>query len=71
MSLSKTYIRDGNRRIIGSVTTGYSDTSSVTRDEENCITGRSNERFDTTRDSGGNLVSTNSADPGLLIGRKK
>jgi hypothetical protein len=27
--------------------------------------------FHTTRDGHGNLVSTNSPDPGLLIGRKK
>ena len=71
MSLSKRYVRDGNRRIIGSVTTGYSDTSSVARDEENCITGRTSERFQTTRDEYGKLVSTNSADSGLLIRHKK
>ena len=71
MSLKKEYVRDGNRRMIGSVTTGYSDTSSVVRDEENDITGRTNERFNTTRDTHGKLVSTNSADPGLLIGRKR
>jgi hypothetical protein len=71
MSLKKEYVRDGNRRLIGSVTTGYSDTSSVVRDEENCITGRTSERFQTTRDADGKLVSTNSADPGFLIERKK
>jgi hypothetical protein len=71
MSLSKRYVRDGNRRIIGSVTTGYIGTSTVVRDEENCITGRTSERFQTTRDVHAKLVATNSADPGLLIGRKK
>lgn len=71
MSLSKKYVRDGERRIIGSVTTGYSDTSSVVRDEDNGITGRTNERFQTTREADGKIVSTNSADPGFLIGRKK
>ena len=71
MSLEKKYIRDGNRKIIGSVTTGFDDTSSVVRDEENCISGRTNERFQTTRDAHGKLISTNSADPGLLVGRKK
>jgi len=71
MSLSKTYIRDGSRRIIGSVTTGFDDTTAVVLDECNQITGRTNERFDTTRDAHGNLVSINSSDPGLLIGRKK
>jgi hypothetical protein len=37
--LKKYFIRDGSRKIIGSVTTGYSDTSSVVRDERNRITG--------------------------------
>ena len=69
--LKRDFIRDGSRRIIGSVTTGYSDTSSIVRDERNNINGRTNERFHTTRYAHGKLVSTNSADPGLLIGRKK
>jgi YD repeat-containing protein len=69
--LKKHYVRDGSRRIIGSVTTGFDDTTAVVRDEDNQITGRTNERFDTTRDAHGKLVSINSADPGLLIGRKK
>ena len=71
MSLEKTYVRDGKRRIIGSVTSGYSDESAAVRDEDNGITGRSSDRFHTTRDGHGNLVSTNTADPGLLINRKK
>jgi hypothetical protein len=69
--LKKDYVRDRNRKVIGSVTTGFSDTSSVVRDESNRITGRTNERFHTTRDRHGSLVSINSSDPGLLIGRKK
>jgi len=68
--LKKEFIRDGTRRIIGSVTTGYSDTSAIVRNEENRIAGRTSERFHTTRDSHGNLVSVNSSDPGLLIRRK-
>jgi hypothetical protein len=71
MSLKKEYVRDGKRRIIGSVTSGFSDTSSVVRDEKNQIAGRTSEKFRTTRDNHGNLVSINSPDPGLLIGRKK
>ena len=71
MSLTKEYVRDGKRQIIGSVTSGFSDTSSVVRDEKNQITGRTSEKFRTTRDNHGNLVSINSPDPGLLIGRKK
>jgi hypothetical protein len=72
MSLSKKYVRDGNRRIIGSVTTGFSGgTSDVVRNEQNQITGRTSELFHTTRDGSGRLVSTNTSDPGLVIGRKK
>lgn len=71
MSLSKKYVRDGNRRIIGSVTSGYSDSSAVVRDENERIAGRTNEQFHTTRDAHGNLVSADSSDPGLLIRRKK
>ena len=71
MSLQKEFIRDGKRRIIGSVTSGFSDESAVVRDEDNKLSGRTSERYDTTRDDHGNLVSINTADPGLLIGRKK
>ena len=71
MSLKKEYVRDGKNRIIGSITSGYSDTSSVVRDEDEQIAGRTSERFNTVRDTQGNLVSINSADPGLLIGCKK
>jgi len=68
--LKKDFIRDGSRKIIGSVTSGYSDTSAVVRDEGNGIAGRTSDRFRTPRDSHGNLVSANSSDPGLVIRRK-
>lgn len=68
--LRKNFIRDGNRRIIGSVTTGYSDTSKAVRDDHNRIAGRTSDLFNTLRDAHGNLVSTNSPDPGLLIRKK-
>jgi hypothetical protein len=71
MSLTKRYVRDGKSRIIGSITSGYSDTSSVVRDAHEQIAGRTNERSNTVRDAHGSLVSINSSDPGLLIGRKK
>ena len=71
MSLQKEFIRDGKRRIIGSVTSGFSDESAVVRDEDNKLSGRTSERYDTTRDDHGNLVSINSADPGLLLGKRK
>jgi hypothetical protein len=41
------------------------------RDAHGQIAGRTNERFNTVRDAHSNLVSINSSDPGLLIGRKK
>ncbi len=69
--LKKHYVRDGKRKLIGSITNGFSDTSAVVRDEVNRITGRTSERFHTTREGQGNLVSVDASDPGLLIGRKK
>ena len=71
MSLEKKYIRDGRNRVIGSVTTGFSDESAVVRDEDGDTLGRTSDRFHTTRDAHGNLVSLNTSDPGLLINRKK
>ena len=70
--LKKEYVRDAEHRIIGSVTSGYSGAfDAIVRDEHEQITGRTSERFHTTRDERGGLVSTNTADPGLLINRKK
>ena len=67
MTLEKKVVRDGRGQIIASITTGFNDESSVVRDAQNQIVGRTSERFHTTRDVHGNLVSRNSADPGLLI----
>ncbi|HEV2397465.1 MAG TPA: hypothetical protein VGS27_11030 [Candidatus Sulfotelmatobacter sp.] len=69
MSLT-TYVRDGNRRIIASITSGFSDQTEVVRDDSNLITGKINHRFENTRDAHGNLVSVDTPDPGLLIKRK-
>jgi hypothetical protein len=71
MSLSKLFVRDGKQQIIGSVTTGFSDSSCVVRDNSGNILGRTSERFSNTRDSSGRLVSSNTPDPGLLFNRKK
>ena len=72
MSLKKEYVRDGKRRIIGSVTTGYVGSfETIVRDEQNDINGRTSEQFKTTRDEHGKLVSNNTADAGLLIGKNK
>jgi len=70
--LKKEYIRDGRRRVIASITSGFSGgTTDVVRDEHNEISGRTSDQFQTTRDENGGLISTNSSDPGLLIKRKK
>jgi hypothetical protein len=68
MSLKKEFIRDGSRRIIGSVTSGYRDGTEVVRNADNGIIGKVNHRFSNTRDAHGKLVSINTPDPGLLIG---
>jgi hypothetical protein len=46
-------------------------TISCRNDDRNGITGRTSDLFHSTRDGRGNLVSTNTSDPGLLINRKK
>ena len=72
MSLKKEFVRDGSRRIIGSITTGYTGSfETLVRDAHEHIIGRTSESFGTTRDEHGKLVSINTADPGLLIGRHK
>jgi hypothetical protein len=71
MSLTKTYVRDGNRKIIASITSGFSDETEIVRDGENHVVGKVNHRFENTRDARGNLVSVDTADPGLLIGSRK
>ena len=71
MTLNKTWVRDGRKQTIGSVTAGFDDSSTVVRDNGGATLGRASERFHNTRDSSGRLVSSNTADPGLLINRKK
>jgi YD repeat-containing protein len=66
--LKKNVIRDGKNRVIGSVTTGYAGGSSIVRDAEGHLLGKTSELFHTTRDSQGRLVSTNTPDAGLLFG---
>jgi hypothetical protein len=71
MSLKKEYVRDGKRQIIGSITSGFSDESAIVRDGDNKLSGRTSERYDTTRDDHDNLVSIDHADAGLLLGKRK
>jgi len=69
--LKKQYIRDGKRRIIGSVTTGFRGAfETLVRDEHERTVGWTSEKFHTTRDEHGRLVSLNTADPGLLLKRR-
>jgi len=70
MGLKKDYVRDSNKQTIGSVTTGFSDSSSVVRDNSGNTVGRTSDRFSNTRDSSGKLVSSNTPDPGLLFPKK-
>ncbi len=70
--LRKSYVRDGHNRVIGSVTSGFTGAfDSLVRDEHDHVVGRTSQRFGTSRDAEGHLVSTNTADPGLLFYRKR
>jgi len=62
----KTWIRNGRNQIIGSITEGFSDTSSIVRDARNRIAGRTSDRFNVTRTNDG-IRSINDSDPGLLL----
>ena len=69
MPLKIEYIRKSGQ-ILGSVTSGYSDESTTVRDRSGRVLGHTSDKFHTTRDSNGKLVSTNTASPGLLIKKK-
>jgi YD repeat-containing protein len=66
--LKRNVIRDGHNRVIGSVTSGFAGGSSLVRDAEGRLLGKTSELFHNTRDSQGKLVSTNTPDAGLLFG---
>lgn len=70
--LKKTYVRNGNGgKLLGSITSGFSNGMSVVRDMHDNILGTSYSRQQVTRRGvSGSLVSINSADPGLLIPKK-
>jgi hypothetical protein len=70
MALTKTYIRDGRNKIIGSVTDGYAQDTSIVRDGEGRVLGRTSGLFHTTRRTDGSIASIDTADPGLLIPQK-
>lgn len=70
MTLKREIVRRSGE-VLGSITNGYSDGSATVRSSTGRVTGHTSDRFNTTRDSNGKLVSTNTASPGLLIPRKK
>ncbi len=70
--LKKEYIRDGKRRIIGSVTNGFQGAfETLVRDESERVLGWTSRKFHTTRDGRGALVSLNTPDAGLLLKRHR
>lgn len=69
MALKIDYIRKSGE-LIGSVTSGFSDGTTTVRDRGGKVLGHTSDRFHTTRDAAGRLVSTNTASPGLLFQKK-
>lgn len=69
MALKIDYLRKSGQ-ILGSVTSGFSDDSATVRDRGGRVLGHTSDRFCTTRDSSGKLLSTNTASPGLLIPKR-
>lgn len=65
-----TFIRDGKNQIIGTTTSGFSDDTTLARDRDNRILGRSSDRFNNTRDADNRLISRNTSDTGLLFRRR-
>jgi hypothetical protein len=68
MPLEKKYIRNGRNQLVGSVTSGYSDSTEIVRDDKGRVLGKTNRNFSTTRDVRNRLVSIDTADAGLLFG---
>jgi YD repeat-containing protein len=66
--LKKTLIRDGKNRLMGSVTSGYAGGSSLVRDADGRLLGKTSEKFHSTRDAEGKIVSINTPDAGLFFG---
>jgi hypothetical protein len=66
--LKKKAVRDGRNRLIGSVTAGFADGSSIVRDAEGRLLGKTSDKFHNARDARGKLVRTNTPDAGLLFG---
>jgi hypothetical protein len=69
MSSNRRLVRDGKNKLIASVQSGFGD-SELVKDVRGKILGRTNEHFHQTRDANNKLVSTSTADAGLLIRKK-
>jgi len=69
MPLTKTYVRNGNRTIIASITSGFSNNTEIVRESTTTSLARSTTTL-ATHGMPGKLVSVDTADPGLLIKRK-
>jgi hypothetical protein len=68
MPLEKKYIRNGRNQLVGSVTSGYSDSTEIVRDDKGKLLGKTNRNFSTTRNVRNRLVSIDTPDAGLLFG---
>ena len=67
--LKQETIFDGNGKILGSKTTGFQNGDvTVVRDQNRRISGSSSEKFGTTRDENGRIVSRGNH-PDMLIPR--
>jgi YD repeat-containing protein len=66
--LKRNEVRDGRNKLIGTITTGYAAGSSIVRDAEGRLLGKTSEQFHHTKDERGRLISVNTADGGLLFG---
>jgi YD repeat-containing protein len=66
--LKKNLVRDGQNRLIGSVTSGYAAGSSIVHDADGRLLGKTSKQFHNTRDAQGRLISVNTLDAGLLFG---
>jgi YD repeat-containing protein len=66
--LKKNEVRDGRNKLIGTITTGFAGGSSIVRDAEGRLLGKTSEKFHNTRDERGRLISVNTPNAGLLFG---
>jgi len=67
MALQRKFVRDGRNRLLGSVTSGYSDATEIVRDADGKLLGKTNRKFSNTRDAHNRLVSIDTPDAGLLF----